>query len=133
MKTYLALLAIASVSAQCDCLTEEQGLPPATFFTEQGYAGDYGNSCKAHDSAADYCQEGGANFGEDWCKASWCYVSSTNTCEPAAQDSEWFADTEAYALQWAIAACAAEAAEDSSVALYASAFIATVAAVAASI
>ena len=131
MKISFTLLAIASVSAQCDCLTEEQGLPPAAFFTEQGYAGDYGNSCKAHDSAADYCQEGGANFGEDWCQASWCYVSSTNTCEPAAQDSLWFADTD-YALQWSTAACAADA-EDSSVALYASALIATVTAVAASI
>ena len=130
MKTSFALLAIASVNAQCDCVgTEEAGLPPATFFTEQGYAGEYGSSCMAWDAAADYCMEGGENFGEDWCSNSWCYVPATNTCEPAAQDSLWFADTD-YSLQWAIAACAAE---DSSVALYASAIMATVAVVAASI
>ena len=132
MKTTFALLAIASVNAQCECLeTEENGMPPATLFTDAGYPADYGSSCQAWDVEDPSCQEGEANYGVDWCTEAWCYVAAENTCDPAAYDTVFFADTEyAGTLKFAVSACAAE---DSSMSLYASAVMATVAVVAASL
>ena len=132
MKTTFALLAIASVNAQCECLgTEENGMPPSSLFTEAGYPADYGSSCQAWDLEDPSCQEGEANYGVDWCTEAWCYVATENTCEPAAYDTVFFADTEyAGTLKFAVSACAAE---DSSMSLYASAVMATVAVVAATL
>ena len=132
MRATFALLAIASVNAQCDCLeTEENGMPPAATFTDQGYPADYGTTCQAWDVEDPSCQEGEANYGVDWCTEAWCYVSATNTCDPAAYDTVFFADTEyAGTLKFAVSACAAE---DSSMSLYASAVMATVAVVAATL
>ena len=132
MKTTFALLAIASVNAQCECLgTEENGMPPSSLFTEAGYPADYGSSCQAWDVEDPSCQEGEANYGVDWCTEAWCYVATENTCEPAAYDTVFFADTEyAGTLKFAVSACAAE---DSSMSLYASAVMATVAVVAATL
>ena len=132
MKTTFALLAIASVNAQCECLaTEENGMPPSSLFTDKGYPADYGTSCQAWDVEDPSCQEGEANYGVDWCTESWCYVAAENTCDPAAYDTVFFADTEyAGTLKFAVSACAAE---DSSMSLYASAVMATVAVVAATL
>ena len=133
MKTTFALLAVASVKATCECLgTEENGLPPSSFFTEAGYPAEYGSSCSAWDVEDPSCQEGEANYGVDWCTEAWCYVAAENTCDPAAYDTVFFAETEyAGTLKFAVTACAAT--EDSSMALYASAAMATVAVVAASL
>ena len=132
MKSTFAILAVASVKASCDCLgTEENGMPPSTLFTDAGYPADYGSSCQAWDVEDPSCQEGEANYGVDWCTEAWCYVAADNTCDPAAYDTVFFADTEyAGTLKFAVSACAAE---DSSMALYASVAMATVAVVAASI
>ena len=132
MKTTFALLAIASVNAQCECLgTEENGMPPSTLFTDAGYPAEYGASCSAWDVEDPSCQEGEANYGVDWCTEAWCYVAAENTCDPAAYDTVFFADTEyAGTLKFAVSACAAE---DSSMSLYASAVMATVAVVAATL
>ena len=132
MKPTFAILAVASVKATCECLgTEENGLPPSTLFTDAGYPADYGSSCQAWDVEDPSCQEGQANYGVDWCTEAWCYVAADNTCDPAAYDTVFFADTEyAGTLKFAVSACAAE---DSSMALYASVAMATVAVVAASI
>ena len=132
MKTTFALLAIASVNAQCECLgTEENGMPPSTLFTDAGYPAEYGSSCSAWDVEDPSCQEGEANYGVDWCTEAWCYVAAENTCDPAAYDTVFFADTEyAGTLKFAVSACAAE---DSSMSLYASAVMATVAVVAATL
>ena len=130
MKTTFAILAVASVNAACECLmTEENGLPSPSFFTEAGYPADYGSMCTAWDIEGAYCLEGGDNFGESWCTNAWCYVASDNTCDPAAMTTTFFADTEYDGLMWAESACS----EDSSMALYASAMAATVAVIAASI
>ena len=132
MKPTFAILAVASVKATCECLgTEENGMPPSTLFTDAGYPADYGSSCQAWDVEDPSCQEGEANYGVDWCTEAWCYVAADNTCDPAAYDTVFFADTEyAGTLKFAVSACAAE---DSSMALYASVAMATVAVVAASI
>ena len=132
MKPTFAILAVASVKATCECLgTEENGMPPSTLFTDAGYPAEYGSSCQAWDVEDPSCQEGEANYGVDWCTEAWCYVAADNTCDPAAYDTVFFADTEyAGTLKFAVSACAAE---DSSMALYASVAMATVAVVAASI
>ena len=131
MKSTFALLAIASVNAACDCLmTEENGMPPASLFTDAGYPADYGTMCSAWDLEDPSCQEGEANFGVDWCTEAWCYVAAENDCDPAAYDTVFFADSDyAGTLKFSVTACA----EDSSMALYASAMAATIAVVAASI
>jgi hypothetical protein len=134
MKSTFAVLTIAAVNAACDCLsTEENGMPPASLFTDAGYPAEYGSSCEAWDLADESCVEGGANFGVDWCTEAWCYVAADNTCDPAAYDTVFFADTEyAGTLKFAVSACAAGD-EEASMALYASAVAVTVAAVVASI
>ena len=104
---FFALAALATVSAECECLkTEENGLAPESLFTDAGYPEGYGASCSAWDAADPSCQEGEANYGKDWCTEKWCYVSATNTCDPAAYDTVFFADT-AYAgtLKFAVTAC----------------------------
>merc|ERR1712086_1008631 len=143
MKSYLALAAIASVSADCTCLeTEANGMPPSSMFTDKGYPEGYGASCSEWDKDDASCQEGQANYGLDWCTEKWGYVAAENTCDPAAYDTVFFADT-VYAgtLKFAVTACletATETATESptdadaagSAALYASsaAFVAAVAA-----
>ena len=133
MKSYLALATIAAVSADCECLrTEENGMPPSELFTDAGYPEGYGASCEAWDAEDPTCQEGEANYGLDWCTEKWCYVSSENTCDPAAYDTVFFADTEyAGTLKFAVTACL-EINTQGSVALYASS-AAVVAAIAASL
>ena len=126
MKNTFAILAIASVNAACECLTEENGLPAPSFFTDAGYPADYGSMCSPWDSETENCMEGGENFGEDWCTSAWCYVSSENTCVTD-RESGW--DVEG--LNWSLAVCAQQ--EDSSMALYASTMAATVAVIAASV
>ena len=95
----------ASDSA-CDCLgSEENGLPPQSFFVEKGFTELYGSSCSAWDKSYDYCLEGGANFGEEWCTKDWCYVSSK--CE-SGKSTLTFADTEyADTLKWSMDTCSA--------------------------
>jgi hypothetical protein len=117
MKFTFALLAVASVNAQCECLaTEEEGLPPVETFTDKGFPEGYGATCEVWDLEDPTCQEGEDNFGVDWCTESWCYVSAE--CE-SAYDTVFFADTEyAETLKFSVGACASE---EASVALYASA------------
>ena len=141
MKAVASLLMIASVNAACECLgTEENGLPPASFFEGKSYPADYGSKCSDWDKDAESCKEGGADNGKDWCTEAWCYVATDNDCDPAAYDTVFFADTEyADKLKFAVSACPKDAEEDesadgdASVALYASAMAVTFAAVAASI
>ena len=125
------LVATAVAQSPCDCLGDEaNGLPPATFFTEAGYPGDYGSSCQVWDLEDPSCQEGEANFGVDWCTEPWCYVGAE--CETA-YDTVFFAETEYKdTLKFdVITACAST--EEGSAALYASAVAMTVAAVAVSL
>ena len=131
MKSTFAILAIASVRAACECLeTEENGMPPSSLFTDAGLPEDYGSYCDAWDVEDPSCQEGEANFGEDWCTEAWCYVAADNDCDPAAYDTVFFDETEyADTLKFAVSACA----ESSSMALYASAVMATVAVVTATL
>ena len=137
MKAVATLLTIGYVSAACECLgTEDNGLPPSSFFTDKSYPADYGSKCSEWDKDAESCQDGGDDFGKTWCTEAWCYVSATNDCDPAAFDTVFFADSEYKdTLKFATSACPkeAEAAADASMALYASAAMATFAAVAASI
>ena len=113
----LAALAIAYVNAECACMeSDSDDLPPADFFTGEGYAEDYGQGCAKHDEEADYCQEDGENAGEDWCTAEWCYVVDGAECDDA-EDTLFFADTEYSEIQWAMAVCESE---DNATALYAS-------------
>ena len=119
MKLTFAALAIASVSAECACLTEADGLPPASFFEEMGYAGNFGNGCGTHTKDQDYCLEGGENFGEDWCDAQGCYVVAENTCVDS-ETTEFFADTEYSTIEWSVAVCSAETEEKANMGLYTS-------------
>ena len=129
---FFALAALATVSADCECLkTEENGLAPSELFTDAGYPEGYGASCGAWDAEDPTCQEGEANYGLDWCTEKWCYVAAENTCDPAAYDTVFFADTEyAGTLKFAVTACLENT--QGSVALYASS-AAIVAAIAASL
>jgi len=84
-------------------------MPPQSFFEEKGYPAEYGSSCSDWDKDAESCQEGGDDHGKDWCTEAWCYVASDNTCDPAAYDTVFFADTEyAETLKFAVSACADE-------------------------
>ena len=91
-------------NTKCDCLmTEENGMPPSSLFTEKGYPEDYGTKCSPWDVEDPTCQEGEANFGLDWCTENWCYVSSR--CEQA-YDTVFFADTEyAETLKFSVNTC----------------------------
>ena len=138
MKAVASLLLIASVNAACECLgTEENGLPPASFFEGKSYPADYGSKCSDWDKEAESCKEGGADAGKDWCTEAWCYVAGDNDCDPAAYDTVFFADTDYSTLKFAVSACPKDAEEsadgDASAALYASAMAVTFAAVAATI
>ena len=130
MKSTFALLAIASVNAACECLmTEENGMPPSSLFTDAGFPADYGALCSAWSLETASCQEGEANYGVAWCTEPWCYVAADNDCDTS-YDTVFFADTEyAGTLKSSVTVCA----EDSSMALYASAMAATIAVVAVSI
>ena len=135
MKSFvLSFLAVTAVNAQCECIeTEENGLPPASFFTDRGFPADYGASCSDWDAEDPSCQEGGANFGVSWCTEDWCYVSTKNTCdEDGVFDTVMFADEEVYSetLKFATQACEET---ESSVAVYASAIALSAAMVAATI
>ena len=91
-------------NTKCDCLmTEENGMPPSSLFTDKGMPEDYGTKCSPWDVEDPTCQEGEANFGLDWCTENWCYVSSR--CEQA-YDTVFFADTEyAETLKFSVNTC----------------------------
>lgn len=72
-------------------MTVENGLPAPEFFSEKGYPAEYGSKCSPWDVEDASCQEGGANFGIDWCTNNWCYVSAECT---NAYETVFFADTE---------------------------------------
>lgn len=101
--------AVETVVAGCECLkTEAKGMPPSSLFTDAGYVEEYGASCGAWDLKDPSCKEGEANYGQDWCTKKWCYVSADNTCDPAAYDTVFFADTDyAGTLKFAVSACPA--------------------------
>ena len=132
----LTLLFAATVRADCTCLeTEENGLPPQSFFEGEGYPAEYGSTCSDWDAEDESCQEGGDNYGVAWCTEDWCYVSTKNTCdEDGVFDTVMFADDPTYSetLKFATQACE-ETEEASSVAVYASALAVTAAMVAASV
>ena len=133
MKTFALL--IAAVAAQedltCQCLADESmGLPPSTLFTDRGYPEDYGTKCFEWDLEDPSCQEGGDNYGVDWCTGQWCYVGAD--CATA-YDTVFFADTEyAGTLKFDVKTACPATSEEGSNMLYASA-AAVIAAVAASI
>ena len=136
MKSFvLSFLAVTAVNAQCECLeTEENGMPPSSFFTDLGYPADYESSCSDWDAEDASCQEGGDNYGVSWCTEDWCYVSTKNTCDDdGVFDTVMFADEEVYSETLKFATQACEETEESSVAVYASAIALSAAMVAATI
>jgi hypothetical protein len=54
---------------ECDCLeTEENGLPPASLFTDKGMADNYGSTCGViWDENDEGCLDGGDYFGQEFC------------------------------------------------------------------
>ena len=126
MKTFALLVAAVAAQDACECVGPA-GLPDTSFFTDAGYPEEYGSACGAWDTEDPSCQEDGANYGVDWCTEAWCYTSPD--CESAIP-TVFFAETEYKdTLAFSVGACA----EDSSIAMYASAMAATIAVVAASI
>ena len=91
-------------------MTEENGMPPSSLFTDKGMPEDYGTKCSPWDVEDPSCQEGEANFGVDWCTEDWCYVSSK--CEKA-YDTVFFADTDyAGTLKFSVETCKAKDSDD---------------------
>ena len=118
MKFAAAALIVASASAQCECLTSAD-LPEASYFTEQGYPENYGTECDTWDIESASCLE---TYDVEWCSENWCYVA--DDCESALSVEE-----NGKTLYYSTELCL----EDSSYALYASAMVATIAVVAASL
>ena len=125
MKFFALSMLVAATAAQdaCACVGPE-GLPESSWFVEQGYVETYGSECSLWDAEASYCAADGEYAAEAWCSAAWCYTSVD--CETA-EPTLFFADTEYKdTLAFSLATCA-EDAEDSSSALYATAFAAAAA------
>ena len=120
MFKYTLLVAAAAAQDPCACLeSEENGLPPASFFEGTGNVGNYGSTCDTWDIELAYCQEGGEYFGEAWCTSPWCYVGSA--CEGSLETFLFNESEYAGQLDWSMDVCAAT--EEKSSMLYASAAV----------
>jgi len=91
-----SIIMAVDAAANCKCLAQPSNglLPPSKFFVDKGFPSDYRSYCKVWDKNATWCQEGGDEFGAEWCLQESCYVAANSTCDPSALNTTFFADTE---------------------------------------